>query len=1072
MRYIKYLTSHQAHSQMDGAELGSKRVGSVKAAVNFYDDKKPSSRTRELHRARRDIGRYKESKWTAESVTAQAEPELSNAKKTAEHLSSMIEESSYKAKTQMIDVESLEKRGKSQHGAIVVAKRNENYEYAQVMRELEYLKKELFKLKLDVASVMDQKSRAEKEIEASNSKMLSCLTTAEELRREIEEANEEQVLAELARIEASKELADIEAQREKEANQFSFNLEIARRKLKEAIEEIDESKELEMKLAVTISDVDFLQNELKSVKDMNKRVQGDGSVKQLEGIFRKGEESEYSIVLQTITEELEAARKELALVREEGFQFMASMDVIRNELKHVTAETDRLKKKEGKVDSTVQNLNSKILRAKSKLEAVSAAEEKVRSIVMSLSHTLEKLKTETADAKKENEDVSQEVAASKEEIQKVEFEIDMTEERLQGIMQELEVAKASEALALEKLKTLTETTMRERALTTQHSSMITISKFEYEYLTNHAASAQEIADKKVAAAEAWIEALKASEKEILMETKIAQRELKETKLEQEQEVYTKEKMLSRRVVSSNEEFDNWPRKREKSSSKNFQRAMSRKSIKLNGTITPARGAKFQKTASPAARHISPFTIKKRKKFSPATLVNKCLRPVVRADVDGLYKSIVDLDEDYWTTQEIKNKLVNPVVAPQFKLSIQPLTIYHAPIPELFLINSNYKIELTSWYLTCTFRKVNRGDETWTTEELVDPIFELGKSKGFVKGPTMRMPTDDLVVTPISITLDCFSFTMLVQGISILQASLTSTSAITTGRRLGISSVTGAHYSSINFPLIDTKNEEEFRTREVQLGSHTVSSHGYAVARTHKHDWLILLLLVLIVIGLYVIHPFHRFVGKDMMTDLKYPLKIFTEAIKNAVGRPRPDFFWRCFPDGKDVYDKWGDVICHGDKKVIKEGYKRSFAGLGFLSLYLSGKIKAFDRKGHVAKLCIVFMPLLFASLIGISRVDDYWHHWQDVFAGGLLGLTVATFCYLQFFPPPYHSEGWGPYAYFRMLEESRGMTQVPTVQNSGQELLAEAQVESQEEQGLHGCMGLTLSRDHNATFDDVESGRG
>ena len=134
----------------------------------------------------------------------------------------MIEESSYKAKTQMIDVESLEKRGKSQHGAIVVAKRNENYEYAQVMRELEYLKKELFKLKLDVASVMDQKSRAEKEIEASNSKMLSCLTTAEELRREIEEANEEQVLAELARIEASKELADIEAQREKEANQSPF----------------------------------------------------------------------------------------------------------------------------------------------------------------------------------------------------------------------------------------------------------------------------------------------------------------------------------------------------------------------------------------------------------------------------------------------------------------------------------------------------------------------------------------------------------------------------------------------------------------------------------------------------------------------------------------------------------------------------------------------------------------------------------------------------------------------------------------------------------------------------------
>lgn len=64
----------------------------------------------------------------------------------------------------------------------------------------------------------------------------------------------------------------------------------------------------------------------------------------------------------------------------------------------------------------------------------------------------------------------------------------------------------------------------------------------------------------------------------------------------------------------------------------------------------------------------------------------------------------------------------------------------------------------------------------------------------------------------------------------------------------------------------------------------------------------------------------------------------------------------------------------------------SFAGLGFLAWYLSGKIKAFDQRGHVAKICLVFLPLLAAALVAVSRVDDYWHHWQDVFAGGLLGL--------------------------------------------------------------------------------------
>ncbi|KAL2336891.1 hypothetical protein Fmac_011337 [Flemingia macrophylla] len=318
-------------------------------------------------------------------------------------LSSVIDESSNKAKTQMRDIERLEQWGKGQQGAVVVVKRNENYEYAQVMRDLEYLKNELFKLKLDVASVMKDKSRVEREIEASNSMMLTCLATAEVLKKEIKEANEEQVLVELARIKAFKELAHIKARQNNKQMNFHSNWKI-------------------------ISYVNLMRNELKIVKEMEKKVQGDWSVKQLEGSFNKGEELEDSVMLQTITEEFVAANKELALVEEE-------------------------RRESGLKSSKSSFQNFPI--PKTKLEVGSTVEEKARSIVKSLSHTLEKLKTKTKEAKQENKLISREVAATKEDIQKIDFDMNLTEKRLQDVMQELEAARASEAHALDKLKTLT-----------------------------------------------------------------------------------------------------------------------------------------------------------------------------------------------------------------------------------------------------------------------------------------------------------------------------------------------------------------------------------------------------------------------------------------------------------------------------------------------------------------------------------------------------------------------------------------------------------------------------------------
>jgi len=148
----------------------------------------------------------------------------------------------------------------------------------------------------------------------------------------------------------------------------------------------------------------------------------------------------------------------------------------------------------------------------------------------------------------------------------------------------------------------------------------------------------------------------------------------------------------------------------------------------------------------------------------------------------------------------------------------------------------------------------------------------------------------------------------------------------------------------------------------------------------------------------------------------------TQIIKITTGRPRPDVIARCQPPAGSIDPPFGLVdhtICtQTNAGILTDGFRSfpsahaslSFAGLGFLSFYLAGKLHLFDHRGHTGKAWISLTPLAGATLVAISRTKDYRHHWQDVLIGGILGITLAYFSYRQYYPPLESNLSHKPYS--------------------------------------------------------------
>lgn len=136
--------------------------------------------------------------------------------------------------------------------------------------------------------------------------------------------------------------------------------------------------------------------------------------------------------------------------------------------------------------------------------------------------------------------------------------------------------------------------------------------------------------------------------------------------------------------------------------------------------------------------------------------------------------------------------------------------------------------------------------------------------------------------------------------------------------------------------------------------------------------------------------------------------VITDILKNWIGRPRPDFLARCGAASTTPIDTYvGVEVCtaplgqmyllDGGKSTPSGHASLSFSGLFYLYLWVIGYFKL-GRESKLWKHIIAFVPIIIAMYIGLSRTQDYRHHFFDIIFGSGIGISVASSIYFRYFP--------------------------------------------------------------------------
>ncbi|KAI4320848.1 hypothetical protein MLD38_034289 [Melastoma candidum] len=474
----------------------------------------------QLHLAQKELDRLKQHVKNAETTKAQVVEELERAKRAVEDLTLKLQTVSQSKELAIKHTETAKNKAKhlEETNCGGYSTSNDTWkqdlesireQYSRLSIELDSAKQELNKVRQESNAVMESKVAAFRTVEEANEAVKVNFERADNLSKEISVTQDSIDQVKLGILHSQQEQAKIFAGKDIQRQSCKDALEVYAKKILMLTNEFD--PELSRKLEAQLAEV---TNEIGSLKEQMEH-----------------ERASDLEVVKSVTFELDKSKSLLMKVAEGEASLRSMVESLKEELEKVKKEHLELKEKELKTESIVGNFHVKLRKSKSELEACLAEASKAGDASKEMLATLQQLSLESKTAHREAEDMKSKAEERKKEAEAARAVLVEAESSLMTALEEAEAAKAAEASALDQIKNLSERTTAARTSTSQSGNKITISQEEFESLNCKVKESESLAEMKVAAALAQVEAIRASEYETLKKLEATQKEIEATKVE-------------------------------------------------------------------------------------------------------------------------------------------------------------------------------------------------------------------------------------------------------------------------------------------------------------------------------------------------------------------------------------------------------------------------------------------------------------------------------------------------------------------------------------------------------------